>query len=52
MDEYEETVRNGLTYPPFSRAGQRRAKSIIAVIQSLICLSDDAFNDMQDIHDQ
>lgn len=48
MSKYEEAVSNNLTYPPFSRAGQRWAKSIIAVIQILICFPDDAFG-MQSI---
>lgn len=43
LNDYEEIVSNNLTYPPFSSAGQRRAKSIVAVIQILICFADDAF---------
>lgn len=41
----EETVSNNPTYPLFSCASQRRAKSIIAVIQILVCFPDDAFRD-------
>lgn len=49
MNENEETGSNNQTYPPFSRAGQRWAKSIIAVIQIPICFPDDAFKDMHGI---
>lgn len=49
MNENEETGSNNLTYPPFGCAGQRWAKSIIAVIQIPICFPDDALKDMHGI---
>lgn len=52
VNESEETGSNNPTYPPFSRAGQRWAKPIIAVIQILICFPDDAFKDNSIMHQQ